>query len=1514
MPGLSSYFHHIGVALRTNFLIPAFLFSVFLCIVPAHSSQIFAAAKKYTIKARADSGGEISPSGDVRVEKGNSQTFTITPDQGFTINDVIVDKRSVGAVSTYTFENVQSNHEIRATFSSSTITITAEADKGGEILPSGKITVEIGSDQTFNIIPNEDRMISDVWVDDESVGVVSSYAFYNVTEDHKIKATFTKAFTITPFWGEHGTIEPSAPTRVAEHSDLLCTITPDPGYLVEDVKVDMKSVGPVSTYLFKDIKEDHVIEASFKLNLSIQEVSIPDFPMKVGDVVTATLTAANDEEKSYSLVSGSVGGYTLTGLQRISPTSFTATFAVAEGGESYLAYESIPVSDLIISDGQVESPVYSFNISQENDPIDAQLPVATKLEVQSMEVGPGGTVDIYLMADGNGYAAGTGTIINGIPVDSDRVTFSERSFGAYVLSYVVSEEDNEVPPGELEMTVVLVDPAGNIGNPYSALEPNSLEIYTALPKAMLAGPTEICEGEDAVLSIRLEGRSPWDLILNDGTRTYQYTGISSPEYTIEVAPPVTTTYQVASVTDINGIENGGSGEVTIKVNEVTDVEIMNLAPAYSLDAQPVTLEANVPGGTFSGPGVFTATGTFYPDLAGMSASPHTITYTYESINGCMSADNAEVYVLGTDGAFLMQDTIVCSNGDPVAVTVMNLSGEPGAFTLLDSGDQPTPGLEDHGDNTATIDPSLLDPGSYRIEFRYKQIDNITLNKSFLLEPVTEPVILAPAMDAICQNGTPLQLLSNLEGVVFEGPGIHWTSQDGFYFYPEQAGEGKIDITCTYLSENGCRATSMKELELLPAPEAEFGMSSACIPEGGEIVTFNNYTTGTEYVAQWQWDFGDPASGSENQSNLMDPTHFYEEPGRKEITLAAVTYDGCTDTYALDSVIDNKPQADFTWLSDCLPHETGIQLINKSRSTSGSLDTIVWRLSGENGNLLYETGAAAVKDTVAIPISSIGKYSIELYTANSGGCDDKLVKEIELRSTIRLDKAGYQESFNSSEGGWSVHGEEDMQSWVWGIPDFTGYEQEAGDHAWFTQLPSGYEEYREHSWVMSPCFDLSQLERPLVRLDIMRSFVPVLNGAVLQYRDILEEGWKTVGAETPGINWYNTTDIIQQPGGSSTGWGMEEFDPDHEWVAVAHDLEQVKGSRPVTFRVALATNGRETMGNQGFALNNFQIGERSKLAVLEHFTDNSDDRSRMADSIINAMGKELRRDVIDLQYHMSYYAVDPMFENNPEPTSARVFHYGVPSIPYAVLEGGSEPGQRYDFADMRKRSLKDQILLLTLEEPAFDLDLNIDWQGTGLEAQTTVTCNLDRYTEAVQLYLVVIETSVTAYSGSNGNAQFRNVVLDMLPAPTGTRLGDLWVKGMSETRTDRWEYPIYVEDENELAVVAFIEDRNTNQILQAEVQYRDPAVDVPSLRHTGSPFTLYPNPAENLVYASLGDGRQAGSSIEIIDLGGKLIFEMKVPSGTKLQPLNLGSLNRGIYLVRWVESGTLIGVKKLVIFR
>ena len=80
------------------------------------SATFTANSTNYTITASAGNNGSISPSGAVSVTSGASRTFTITPNSGYRVSDVLVDGVSVGQVTAYTFSNVTGNHTISANF------------------------------------------------------------------------------------------------------------------------------------------------------------------------------------------------------------------------------------------------------------------------------------------------------------------------------------------------------------------------------------------------------------------------------------------------------------------------------------------------------------------------------------------------------------------------------------------------------------------------------------------------------------------------------------------------------------------------------------------------------------------------------------------------------------------------------------------------------------------------------------------------------------------------------------------------------------------------------------------------------------------------------------------------------------------------------------------------------------------------------------------------------------------------------------------------------------------------------------------------------------------------------------------------------------------------------------------------------------------------------------------------------------------------------------------------------
>lgn len=84
----------------------------------------------YSITTNAGNNGSISPTGSVTVDHGSSKTFTIEPATDYHIIDVLVDGGSVGAVSSYTFDNVTNEHSIAASFAID-VTYTLNVTKAG---------------------------------------------------------------------------------------------------------------------------------------------------------------------------------------------------------------------------------------------------------------------------------------------------------------------------------------------------------------------------------------------------------------------------------------------------------------------------------------------------------------------------------------------------------------------------------------------------------------------------------------------------------------------------------------------------------------------------------------------------------------------------------------------------------------------------------------------------------------------------------------------------------------------------------------------------------------------------------------------------------------------------------------------------------------------------------------------------------------------------------------------------------------------------------------------------------------------------------------------------------------------------------------------------------------------------------------------------------------------------------------------------------------------------------------
>ena len=247
---------------------------MFRNVTADHTIEAVFATNSYIIITTTTGSGHISPSGEVAVEHGSDQVFEIAPDDGYSVMDVSVDSKSVGAVRGYTFPNVTSDHTIHATFAINEFIITAVAGDNGDISPAGEVVVEYGSRQMFSMIPDDGCYVLDVLINGSSAGPVMEHEFADVDSDHIIEVLFALTdHTISAVSGDNGSISPSGDIAVQHGSDQTFEIKPDEGYHIADVIVDGSSVGARMAYAFTDVTEDHWIQPAFEKNVYTISVS-----------------------------------------------------------------------------------------------------------------------------------------------------------------------------------------------------------------------------------------------------------------------------------------------------------------------------------------------------------------------------------------------------------------------------------------------------------------------------------------------------------------------------------------------------------------------------------------------------------------------------------------------------------------------------------------------------------------------------------------------------------------------------------------------------------------------------------------------------------------------------------------------------------------------------------------------------------------------------------------------------------------------------------------------------------------------------------------------------------------------------------------------------------------------------------------------------------------------------------------------------------------------------------------
>ncbi|MBQ3546369.1 MAG: InlB B-repeat-containing protein [Lachnospiraceae bacterium] len=220
------------------------------------------------------------------VKIGDDITFTFAPAQDgsghyYEIEKVYIDyvlNEEAKNSGTYTFENVQAEHDISVYYSDDPVIthdITATSGEHGNISPEGVIHAREGSTRKFDFIPDDGYEVDKVFVDNVEITNLASKEYYNIaniTEEHTIHVTFKKLpvqYDVNVIVSGHNpsvhTVNPKGVTPVWEGESFTVNYSAFVGYEVEKVLVNGSVVDTSGTYSIANVSSDCTIEIFFKI-------------------------------------------------------------------------------------------------------------------------------------------------------------------------------------------------------------------------------------------------------------------------------------------------------------------------------------------------------------------------------------------------------------------------------------------------------------------------------------------------------------------------------------------------------------------------------------------------------------------------------------------------------------------------------------------------------------------------------------------------------------------------------------------------------------------------------------------------------------------------------------------------------------------------------------------------------------------------------------------------------------------------------------------------------------------------------------------------------------------------------------------------------------------------------------------------------------------------------------------------------------------------------------------------
>lgn len=268
-------------------------------------------------------------------------------------------------------------------------------------------------------------------------------------------------------------------------------------------------------------------------------------------------------------------------------------------------------------------------------------------------------------------------------------------------------------------------------------------------------------------------------------------------------------------------------------------------------------------------------------------------------------------------------------------------------------------------------------------------------------------------------------------------------------------------------------------------------------------------------------------------------------------------------------------------NDLLPGDT-VRLCYQTDLTNPVSETFTL------ADTLFSSGQLDLTFAQQTDLSLIGPHNISAWSKMTPlGTSHNRKKTVGVYHFEVVNQFPYAEGFENGPGPWRVEGVN--SSWGVGTPTKTVINGAAnGANAWVTGTGTTLYNNGENAYVIGPCFDLTNVCRPELRLNVAWESEHTWDGSVIQYSTNGGASWVRLGAFNDPFNWYNSNDIYVRPGGQPHGWTGTVADGNGSggWLAAKRNMYNLSGRPDVLVRVVFQSDNG--VNGEGFAFDDFVI--------------------------------------------------------------------------------------------------------------------------------------------------------------------------------------------------------------------------------------------------------------------------------------------------------------------------------------